>query len=55
MITVEQFWDDMLKDVKRVEDTYIEVPDPDNIGETILVHKDFEEFLDYDSPPINSK
>jgi len=55
MITTEEFWNDLLDNIKKEQERYIEVPDPDNIGETILVHQGFEEFLDYESTPINTK
>jgi len=49
MISIEDYWEEALKEAKAYNERYIEVPDPDNIGETILVHQGFEEFLDYES------
>ena len=40
--------EEIIEDKESLNERYIEVPDPDNINETILIHKGFEEFLDYD-------
>lgn len=43
--TFDELVEKLTDEVKRLEETYSEVPDPDNPGETLLVHKGFEDLV----------
>ena len=45
MIITEEFWQQILQDALEFDKRYIEVPDPDNPEDTIVVYKGFEDII----------
>lgn len=49
MYILQQYLQNLREEQEYLDDLYIEVPDPDNSEETILVYKGFEDII-YDEP-----
>ena len=45
LITMDKLINEIREESNRLNDLYVEVPDPDDPDETILVHKGFEDLV----------